>query len=149
MRAMWMVICIVFAFAFLGFLVSNVDTRVPVTLGMTDYEGVPLSVVVVVAIVFTAVLVGIGAVAEGTKDRLENRRLRRELHKLETEINYLRTQPTSAPAAPPSATSTSAGATDADEADHGQPPSAPVYGDAEGEWAGDADDDVYSGGRAV
>lgn len=149
MRAMWMIICIVFAFAFLGFLVSNVDTRVPVTVVTTRYEAVPLSVVVVVSIVFTAVLVGVGAVAEGTKDRLENRRLRRELHKLETEINYLRTQPS---------TSTSTGlqsdpdhapaSSDATESESALP-TAPVYGNEDDDWSPDSDDDVYSGGRAV
>jgi hypothetical protein len=129
--------------------VSNVDTRVPVTVLTTLYEAVPLSVVVVVSIAFTAVLVGIGAVAEGTKDRLENRRLRRELHKLETEINYLRTQPastvsTASPAEsaqPPRSRTASDG--------EATPPSAPVYGNEDGDWSPDSDDDVYSGGRAV
>jgi hypothetical protein len=114
----------------------------------TQHDGIPLSVVVVVAIVFTAVLLGIGAVAEGAKDRLENRRLRRDLHKLETEINYLRTQPTTALGSQTPPQTRPTGPSSERETDGG-PPSAPVYGNEDDEWSSGPDDDAYSGGRAV
>jgi len=146
MRVLWFIIGIVLTFGFLGFLVNNFDTRVPVTVFGTEHPSVPLWLVVVVAMLVMLVLVGIAAIAEGAAVRLENRRLRRALHKLETEINYLRTQPSS---------SHGLGAEGQDDSSDeesenlggGAPSTAPVYG-AEGEdWSPDPDDDLYSGGR--
>jgi hypothetical protein len=109
--------------------------------------GVPLWLVVVVAMLVMLVLVGIAAIAEGAAVRLENRRLRRELHKLETEINYLRTQPSSSQELKTVGPDPESGRQD--DVQGATPPAAPVYG-AEGEdWSPDADDDAYSGGRAV
>ena len=148
MRVLWFVIGIVLTFGFLGFLVTNFDTRVSVTVFNTAHEGVPLWLVVVVAMLVMLVLVGIAAIAEGAAVRLENRRLRREIHKLETEINYLRTQPSSSRG--PTADERDAASDQGSEATTAvAPPAAPVYG-AEGEgWPPDPDDDAYSGGRAV
>jgi len=148
MRVLWFIIGIVLTFGFLGFLVNNFDTRVPVTVFNTPHEGVPLWLVVVVAMLVMLVLVGIAAIAEGAAVRLENRRLRREMHKLETEINYLRTQPSSSQS-PGAQRRDSSSDEESDETSAVAPPAAPVYG-AEGEdWSPDPDDDVYSGGRAV
>ena len=61
------IIGIVLTFGFLGFLVNNFDTRVPVTVLSTPHEGVPLWLVVVVAMLVMLVLVGIAAIAEGAK----------------------------------------------------------------------------------
>jgi hypothetical protein len=147
MRVLWFIIGIVLTFGFLGFLVNNFDTRVPVTVLSTQHVGVPLWLVVVVTMLVMLVLVGIAAIVEGAAVRLENRRLRRELHKLETEINYLRTQPSSSQRL-------RAGDASPDSDEDGEPldgtipPTAPVYG-AEEDWSPDPDDDAYSGGRAV
>ena len=149
-RVMWFVIGIVLTFGFLGFLVTNFDTRVPVTVITTVYPDVALWLVVLVALLVMSVLVGVAAIAEGAAVRLENRRLRREVHKLETEINFFRTQPSAAPRGeqepPPAAL---AAETEEDDA----LASAPVYGSARDDWASesepDTDDDAYSGGRAV
>ena len=42
MRVLWFIIGIVLTFGFLGFLVNNFDTRVPVTVLSTQHVGVPL-----------------------------------------------------------------------------------------------------------
>ena len=147
MRVLWFIIGIVLTFGFLGFLVNNFDTRVPVTVLSTEHVGVPLWLVVVVAMLVMLVLVGIAAIVEGAAVRLENRRLRRELHKLETEINYLRTQPSSAQSIGVGVSSDGS-EEDGVPADEGIQPTAPVYG-ADEDWSRDPDDDAYSGGRAV
>ncbi len=150
MRVFFFVLILVIAFGFLGFLATNPDTAVDVKVIRTVYTEVPLWKVVLITIVVTAVLIISYGLAEGSTVRLENRRLRRELHKLETEINYLRTQPSlstqpgagdqSAAVGPPAAESTSPS----------EPvSSAPVYGEGSDEWVSEADDDAYSGGRAV
>lgn len=146
MRILWFVIGIVLTFGFLAFLVTNFDTRVPVTLLTTVYPDVALWLVVLLALVVMSVLVGVAAISEGAAVRLENRRLRRDMHKLETEINYLRTQPHLAPRAseepPPQRAEVTTPREDAVA-------SAPVYGSSVDDWPPDADDDAYSGGRAV
>jgi hypothetical protein len=143
MRVLWFTIGIVLTFGFLGFLVNNFGTRVDVSVFGTVHAGVPLWLVVVVAMLVMLVLVGIAAIAEGAAVRLENRRLRREMHKLETEINYLRTQPVSASGLGDSGRA-SAPEDDRDAGAVDDRPAAPVY-----EAEGDPDDDLYSGGRAV
>jgi len=146
MRVVWFVMGIVLTFGFLGFLVTNFDTHVPVTVLTTVYPSIPLWLVVLVALLVMSVLVGVAAIIEGAAVRLENRRLRREVHKLETEINYLRTQPSlvsragdERPAPPPAAAAP----------DDDALASAPVYGGSIDEWPPEGDDDTYSGGRAV
>ena len=147
MRAVWFVIGIVLTFGFLGFLVTNFETRVPVTVLTTSYPSIPLWLVVLVALIVMSVLVGVAAIIEGAAVRLENRRLRRDVHKLETEINYLRTQPSLAPRAgdEPPALPPPVATPETDDA----LASAPVYGSAADDWPGEGDDDAYSGGRAV
>lgn len=147
MRVLWFIIGIVLTFGFLGFLVNNFDTRVPVTVLSTQHVDVPLWLVVVVAMLVMLVLVGLAAIVEGAAVRLENRRLRRELHKLETEINYLRTQPSSSQSLR-SDSPNPVSDEDGETADGSVPSGAPVY-EAEDDWSPDPDDDVYSGGRAV
>jgi uncharacterized integral membrane protein len=148
MRVLWFIIGIVLTFGFLGFLVNNFETRVPVTVLSTQHVGVPLWLVVVVAMLVMLVLVGITAVAEGAAVRLENRRLRRELHKLETEINYLRTQPGSSQPSRVDGPDPES-EQDSDHRPGSTQPTAPVYGAEGDDWSPDPDDDAYSGGRAV
>jgi hypothetical protein len=161
MRVFFFLMVLIIAFGFLGFVATNLDTTVDVTVFAKPYEAVPLWWVVGVTLIFIAVLIGSYAIAEGAAARLENRRLRRELHKLETEINYLRTQPsvssslTSEPPGPPETAAASSpedpervGATEK-PAQRDHPPSAPVYGNESDDWSPDPDDDAYSGGRAV
>lgn len=149
MRVLLMVLVLVLVVGFLTFMAWNIDTTVPVQIGQTLYQAVPLHFIVLSALAAMVVLVGIAAIVEGAGIRLENRRLRREIHKLETEINYLRTQPPSLPRSEPDEPEASPDLTFDDEED--DRPSAPVYGRGDEEWSPepDDDDDVYSGGRAV
>ena len=151
MRLLIVVIFLLFFFAMTGFVLTNLDTKVAVTVWSTDYPEVPMYRLVVFSAFAGMIVVGIIAVAEGTNIRLANRRLRREIHQLETEINYLRTQPPAGGASEgenlqddsePASTSQQRGE------ERPSPPSAPVYGTEENSWPTD-DDDTYSGGRAV
>ena len=152
MRLLLGVLALILLVGFLGFLATNPTTTVPVTIVQTQYQDVPLWLVVLAALTVMCVLMGIYTVAEGAATRLENRRLKRELHKLETEINYLRTQPrvTLSPDLDDVAPPEGAAATEPPAGSEQQPPSAPVYGDHGDDWNPESDDDdVYSGGRAV
>jgi uncharacterized integral membrane protein len=137
----------------LGFVLTNLETRVDVTVWKSQNHDVPLFAVVILSVLAGIVYAGGIAVAEGANLRLANHRLRREIQKLETELNYLRTQPPGAPRAEPDAIhephrpERSAAAEENDEPGT-SPASAPVY-DADGAWEDDRGDDTYSGGRAV
>ena len=150
MRLLLALLAMILLVGFLGFVATNPTTTVPVTVVQTQYQDVPLWLVVLAALTVMCVLMGIYTVAEGATTRLENRRLKRELHKLETEINYLRTQPRTSLFNEPDDLEPGKAETVAEspEATQRQPPSAPVYGDGE-DWSPESDDDAYSGGRAV
>jgi hypothetical protein len=127
---------------FIGFVMTNLDTRVPVTV-----------LVVIVAILAGICYAGIIGVAEGASARLANRKLRLEVHRLETELHYARQQPPTGSRPEPDAVhETAEGATEARSRTRPKEstvPTAPVYGsDEDGTWSDD-DEDVYSGGRAV
>jgi hypothetical protein len=79
--------------ALLGFAMTNLETRVPVTLWQTTYQDVPVWSLVYLAVLSGVVAVGIIAVVDGAFIRLKNRQLVRELRRIETELNFLRTQP--------------------------------------------------------
>ena len=148
MRILLALVIILLVLGFIAFSISNAGTQVTVTL-FSVHPNVELVEVVLYALAVGAISVGLIAVAEGTKTRLDNRRLRRELHKLETEVNYLRTQPPVNRQEPllPAAEEASAGSAIEEEA-----PEAPVYDttSAEANPEDDSpDDDIYSGGRAV
>lgn len=152
MRLLISIVLILFFVAMIGFLTTNLDSRVNITIWSTQYADVPTFYVVLVSFILGFVFTAIIAVAEGARSRLENRRLRREIRKQETELNFLRTQPPAAAAPEPDALETSG----ADEARPprgpdaaGQLPSAPIYGMGDDEIAPEPDDDIYSGGRAV
>ncbi len=143
---------LLFAFV-LGFVATNLETEVSIRVFETAHEGVPLYLVVILAVFVGILYAGTIAVAEGAHIRLANRRLTRDVHKLETEVNYLRTQPAVGRREPdslptdegPGARSGSGSHVDGADTRR-SPPSAPVYG--EDPEAPD-DDEIYSGGRAV
>ena len=151
MRVLSIVLTLVLLVCFLGFVVTNLDTRVGVTVWKTHHEDVSLHLVVILSLLAGALWVGIIGIGQGVQMWLVNRRLGREIQKLETELNYLRTQPvTHATGDADSserrdASRSSTGGPDAREGGRALP-SAPVYG---ADDDGDPDDDVYSGGRAV
>jgi uncharacterized integral membrane protein len=138
---------------FIGFVMTNLDTRVPVTVWKTQHPDLPLFLVVIVAILAGICYAGIIGVAEGASARLANRKLRLEVHRLETELHYARQQPPTGSRPEPDAVhETAEGATEARSRTRPKEstvPTAPVYGsDEDGTWSDD-DEDVYSGGRAV
>ena len=150
MRLLLALVFVALLGGFLMFLAWNLDTAVTVSLFGTQYSGVPLWLVVFGAIFVNVMLISVYSLAEGTRLRLVNRRLRRELHKLETEVNFLRTRPSSTRAEPdaiPPAPPPSSLVDTLDDEPTREPASAPVYGAAD-ELPPD-DDDFYSGGRAV
>lgn len=137
---------------FIGFVMTNLDTRVPVTVWKTQHPDLPLFLVVIVAILAGICYAGIIGVAEGASARLQNRKLQLEVRRLETELRYVRSQ-SSAPRTEPDAVVREAAEAASDSA-RSRPkepnvPQAPVYGSEDGEWSSDDDEDVYSGGRAV
>jgi len=152
MRLLISIVLILFFVAMIGFLTTNLDSRVNITLWSTQYDDIPTFYVVLVSFILGFVFTAIIAVAEGTRARLENRRLRREIHKQETELNFMRTQPPVA--ARPEPDELESGGPD-DEAlpeprdPAGHLPTAPVYGMDEDDVDPEPDDDIYSGGRAV
>ena len=153
MRLVVIVLTFLLFVGFIGFVLTNLDTRVPVTVWKTQYPDLPLFLVVIVAVFVGVCYAGIIGVAEGANIRRANRRLAREAQRLETELNYLRTQPSSAPRPEPdSVHETPAPAETKEEAPRPAAPpvaTAPVYGPDEEGWPSDDDEDVYSGGRAV
>jgi hypothetical protein len=151
MRVLSIVLTLVLLVCFLGFVVTNLDTRVGVTVWKTQHEDVSLHLVVILSLLAGALWVGIIGIGQGVQMWLVNRRLSREIQKLETELNYLRTQPVSRAAGESDSSEegdASRSATGGPDAGKGGRalPSAPVYG---ADDDADPDDDVYSGGRAV
>ncbi len=151
MRLLVIVLTFLLFVGIVGFVLTNLDTRVPVTVWETQYTDLPLFLLGIIAVFVGICYAGIIGVAEGTSIRLANRRLAREVRRLEAELNYLRTQPPSARRPEPDvvqeARETPAGGEDIAPAE--TVATAPVYGpDAEG-WVSDDDEDAYSGGRAV
>jgi len=149
MRLLFWVIVLLLVFGLLGFMFTNLYTHVPVVIWDTLYPNVHIFTIVLSSVLVGVVVIGMFAIAEGAKVRLENRRLRHQIRKLENELNYARTQPSSSlpPVSTPDSLPVAAEPTPGGESP--QPPSAPVYGPEPEPWPTDPDDDVYSGGRAV
>ena len=135
---------LLFAFV-LGFVATNLETEVSIRVFEAAHEGVPLYLVVILAVFVGILYAGTIAVAEGAHIRLANRRLSRDVHKLETEVNYLRTQPRTRRDIP-TALPPGPRAERVEEDDAGLP-SAPVYDSVDDEP--ETDDEMYTGGRAV
>lgn len=147
MRLLLTTVIIALVLAMLGFAMTNLETRTPVTLWETTYQDVPLWSLVFLSVLAGVVSVGIVAVVDGAFVRLRSRQLLREVARLEGELNWIRTQPVAGRLEPdaPRAAGTEAAETDMDADASGPPSSAPVYApDDEGQ-----DDDAYTGGRAV
>lgn len=151
MRLLIIVLTLILFVAILGFILSNLDTRVDLQVLGAVHPAVALYLVVIVAVLVGIVYAGIIAVAEGAHIRLVNRRLSREIQKLETELHYLRTQPPGRPVEEPDSLPDRA-ARDPGATSENRPsehrPSAPVYHTDPGTRVDD-DDDFYSGGSAV
>jgi uncharacterized integral membrane protein len=151
MRVVLIAVILALLLALLGFSITNLETRVAVTLWQTTYQDVPIWSIVFLSVLSGVVGVGIVAVVDGAFIRLKNRQLARELLRLETEMNFLRTQPAPLRREPdaPGGEDAALAADDAFPATEKTGPdeelaSAPVY------HAEDADeDDPYTGGRAV
>jgi hypothetical protein len=152
MRLVLTVVLLLLVLGLVSFLLYNLETRVPVTLGSRSYPDVHLFWVVFVSVAVGALATFIIALVEGATVRLANRRLRREIRRLETEINFLRTQPPTTARLEPDALdvelSPMAPVHETDR-DLDVLPSAPVYDGSEMEESWDPDEDAYSGGRAV
>ena len=149
MRVLVIVLTLVLLVCFLGFVVTNLETRVGVTVWKTYHEDVSLHLVVILSLAAGVLWAGIIGIGQGVQMWLVNRRLSREIQKLETELNYLRTQPVTRAAGEADssgdrdASRDSAAARGVGEGGAALP-SAPVYGSDD-----NPDDDAYSGGRAV
>lgn len=153
MRLLVILLTILLFLNLLGFVLTNLETKVDVTVWKTLHHDVPLFAVVILSVLAGIVYAGVIAVAEGANLRIANHRLRREVQKLETEINYLRTQPIAPPRAEPDSLQEAPWAPRAGSAetadDAGAPPaSAPVY-DGESAWEDDRSGNGYTGGRAL
>ena len=154
MRLVVSLMTVVLLIFVLGFVMTNYEAPVTVTVFQTQFSDVPVYAVVLVAIVIGIVYAGVIAVAEGTAIRFRNRRLVKEVERLERELAYVRTQPSSGTRPEPDAlfdSGTRAVSQDdleEGDPDRGLPSSAPVYG-GEPDDTPDRDDDPYSGGRAV
>lgn len=154
MRLLVIVLTILLLVNVLGFVLTNLETLVEVTVWNTQHRDVPLFAVVMLSVLAGIVYAGVIAVAEGANLRIENRRLRQEIQRIETEHLYLRAQSSRTAGAEPDAildrdpepgAGEAAGPGPAAET----PASAPVY-DADGYgWEDDPANGPYSGGRAV
>ena len=146
MRLVLTAVIIALLLAMLGFAMTNLETRSPVTLWETTYQDVPLWSIVFLSVLAGVVSVGIIAVVDGAFVRLRSRQLLREVARLEGELNWIRTQPAAGrdePDAPGRAVAET-GAEPSLPEPGGPPSSAPVYAPED-----DDPDDAYSGGRAV
>ena len=128
MRPVNLVLMIVMVIGLIGFVFTNQSARVSVTLLNTQYAGVRLALVVVLAFAAGAGFCGLVAMIEGAADRLANRRLRKRVDALETELEVLRSQTVEPrgpePDEPKSEPETPSGAGEPPRRD---PPSAPVW----------------------
>jgi uncharacterized integral membrane protein len=155
MRLVLIVVIIALLLLILGFAMTNLETKVPITIWQSTYQNVPLWSVVFVAVLVGIVSVGIIGVVDGAFIRLRNRQLAKENRRIETELNWLRTQPAPGRLEPDvpiredadEAAERAGGEGDALEPVGIGPASAPVY--QPDEEPGDEGDDPYSGGRAV
>lgn len=151
MRLVVSVMTVLLLVGVLGFVATNYETRVGVTVFETRHDDVPLYAVVVLAIVAGIVYAGLIAVAEGAAIRFRNRRLAKDVERLERELAFARTQPAAAARPEPDAIQDRGRSASMRDATDAAPPpsSAPVY-EAEGDdFEPDPGEDAYSGGRAV
>lgn len=132
MRLVFPLMLVLLGVAVVGFLVTNPSTRVPVTLGNTTYQDVPLLVVALVAMAAGMAFTAGVALFEGATIRLANRGLKREIERLSDENRFLRAQAAGGSAFDPLASPASDGTEVRGEGwEEGsgsfEPASAPVY----------------------
>jgi uncharacterized integral membrane protein len=152
MRLLVILLTMLLLVNFIGFALTNLDTRVAVRVWKTDHDKVHLITVVFLSVLAGGVYVGAIGVAEGVRLRFENRRLLRDVQKLETELNFLRTQPMATSRAEPDAVGEErlSMVTGSRAAVPAPPASAPVYGAEDSDRDDEpGDDEPYTGGRAV
>jgi uncharacterized integral membrane protein len=99
MRLVFPVMLIMLGVVLVGFLIMNPAERVNITVGSSQYEDVPLSLVALIALTIGVAFTATVALIEGAAIRLTNRRLRREIQRLETENSFLRSQSQESPPA--------------------------------------------------
>jgi len=95
MRVVYSLMMILLVLLLVGFLITNPDQRVSITLVNTEYPDVSLVMALFVALAIGAALTAVVGIIEGATIRLSNRRLRREIQRLEAENGVLRSQSTS------------------------------------------------------
>jgi uncharacterized integral membrane protein len=147
MRVVLIAVILALLLALGVFAMTNLETRVAVTLWQTTYQDVPIWSIVFLSVLSGVIGVGIIAVVDGAFVRLKNRQLMREVRRLETELNFLRTQPASHRREPDAPTGDAIDEPPLDDEEIervGALASAPVYDPEEAD-----DDDPYTGGRAV
>ena len=154
MRLLVILMTILLLVNVLGFVLTNVDTRVELTVWKTQHRDVPLFAVVMLSVLAGIVYAGVIAIAEGANLRIENRRLRREIQKLDTELVYSRTErPKVSRPEPDALTETAGNRPQGREAagppDTNPPASAPVYDPGGYGFDEESGDGSYTGGRAV
>ena len=79
MRLVFPVMLILLGVVLVGFLITNPAERVNITVGSSQYENVPLSLVALIALTLGVAFTATVALIEGATIRLTNRRLRREI----------------------------------------------------------------------
>jgi len=95
MRVVYSLMMILLVLLLVGFLITNPDQRVSITVVNTEYPDVSLVMALFVALALGAALTAVVGIIEGATIRLSNRRLRREIQRLEAENSVLRSQSTS------------------------------------------------------
>ena len=81
MRLVLTLVLVVLVLGLIGFLLTNLEARVDVTVWAAEYPDVHVFWVVLVSMTVGMVAVAIVALVEGAAARLDNRKLRREVHK--------------------------------------------------------------------
>jgi len=84
MRLLVIVLTFLLFVGIVGFVLTNLDTRVPVTVWETQYMDLPLFLLGIIAVFVGICYAGIIGVAEGASIRLANRRLAREVQRSTT-----------------------------------------------------------------
>ena len=92
MRVVYSLMMILLVLLLVGFLITNPDQRVSITVVNTEYLDVSLVMALFVSLALGAALTAVVGIIEGATIRLSNRRLRREIQRLEAENSVLRSQ---------------------------------------------------------
>ena len=129
MRVVYSLMMILLVLLLVGFLITNPDQRVSITVVNTEYLDVSLVMALFVSLALGAALTAVVGIIEGATIRLSNRRLRREIQRLEAENSVLRSQSASVELSSEESPSSGGGPGRPRPRDGGSSyrPSAPVY----------------------